>query len=602
MSSQLITLIILLTAIVLFLIDRFPPDTIAISVMVALGLTGVLSSAEAFSGFGRSTIITLIALFILAQGLKQAGWADQIANLLLKLCGTSEVKLIVTIMGLAAFLSLFMNNVAAAAVLLTAVLSAARQSKVSASRLLMPMAFGTILGGAATLLTTTNIVSSGFLEEANLKPFGLLDFLPIGIILVITGTVYMIYIGRKRLPEAAQVRMEGPLISQNLVGTYQLADRLAMARIVANSPLAGKTLAQSGLRQTYKLNLVAIDHKGVITRLPDPSTLLLPDDVLIVEGRIDLIDWTMRSDVMVLENNRILQLESLQSEEIVVSEAVLAPRSSLIGSTLQESRFRERYGVSVLGIWRTGRPFRSELETQQIQFGDALLLYGRRERIMELRSDRDLILLSNPELEIGKARKRSGLTLTIFLATIFFSIIFSERLSLILMAGAVLMVFTGILSMKQAYRSIEWRVVFLVAGMLPLGLAMSKTGLATSIIELLIPLLDVIGAYGTYVILFLLTVVFSQIVHSAVVATIMVPIGIQLAQATGLDVRSLVMGLALATSMTFITPLGHPSNMLVMAPGGYRFKDYTRVGLPLTLLLSVVILLVLPLIWPVFPK
>jgi len=602
MSPQIITLIILIIAVVMFLSDRFQPDTIAMMVMVSLGLTGVLTSAEAVSGFGRLTIITVIALFILAQGLKQAGWADQIANLLLKLGGTSEEKLILAIMASAAFLSLVMNNVAAAAVLLPAVLSAARQSKISGSRLLMPLAFGTILGGAATLLTTTNIVSSGFLEEANFKGFSLLDFFPIGIILVIVGIVYMIYIGRKRLPEELQVRNEGPISTQNLVGTYQLAERLAMARIVANSPLAGKSLKQSGLRQIYRLNLVAIDHKGVITRLPDPSTILLPDDVLIVEGRIDLIDWSLLSDVLVPETNRILQLERLQSEDIVVSEAVLAPRSSLIGSTLQDSRFRERYGVSVLGIWRTGRPFRSQLETRQIQFGDALLLYGRRERILQLRSDRDLILLSNPELEIGKARKRSGLTLGIFLVTILLSILFSEQLSLILMAGAVVMVLSGILSMRQAYRAIEWRAVFLVAGMLPLGLAIIKSGLAASIIDYLIPLQKILGAYGTYAILLVLTVVFSQIVHGAVVATIMVPIGMQLAQSTGLDVRALVMGLALATSMTFITPLGHPSNMLVMAPGGYRFKDYARVGLPLTLLLTVIILLVLPLIWPVFPK
>ena len=602
MSPLLITLIILISAVILFLMDRFPPDTIAICVMVALGLTGVLTSAEAFSGFGRSTIITLIALFILAQGFKQAGWADQIASLLLKICGASELKLIVTIMGSAAFLSLFMNNVAAAAVLLPAVLTATRQSRVSASHLLMPLAFGTILGGAATLLTTTNIVSSGFLEEANLNGFGMLDFFPIGLILVFIGTAYMVFIGRKRLPAATKAEVEGPFVGQNLVGTYQLAERLAMARIVLDSPLAGKSLAKSGLRQTYKLNLVAIDHKGVISRLPDPSTILLPDDVLILEGRNDLIDWSLLKAVMVPEHNRILRLESLQSEDIMVSEAVLAPRSSLIGSTLQDSRFRERYGVSVLGIWRAGRPIRSELETRQIQFGDALLLYGRREHITQLQSDRDLILLSNPELETGKARKRSVLALVIFLATILLSIIFSDRLSLILMAGAVLMVLTGILSMKQAYRSVEWRVVFLVAGMLPLGLAIIKTGLAASIIDLLMPLQAAVGVYGMYVILFLLTVVFSQIVHSAVIATIMVPIGIQLAQSTGLDTRSLVMGLALATSMTFITPLGHPSNMLVMAPGGYRFKDFMRVGLPLTILLSAVILLVLPLLWPVFAK
>ncbi|MFZ3071563.1 MAG: SLC13 family permease [Anaerolineaceae bacterium] len=601
MSAQLITLIILILAIVLFLFDKFPPDAIALGVVVLLGLSGVLTILEALSGFGKPTVVTIIAVFILAQGLKQAGWTDHIASLVLHAGGMAETRLILVVMTVAALLSFFMNNVAVAAVLIPAVISVASQARLSSSRLLMPLAVGILLGGAATLFTTTNLVSNSLLIDSGQKGFGLLDFLPLGLVIIIVGVLYMLFYGRKRLPQnAASDRYAGKGI-QNLVDTYQLAERMIQARIVEGSPLVGKSLLDCGIRQDFKLNLVMINRKGLILRLPAPETILSVNDILVMEGRHDLVDWESLKGVLEMLPEQKFSLGILHSDKVVVMEAVLAPRSTLIGQTLKDARFRDKYGVQVLGIWRAGKPIRSELGNRTIQFGDGLLLYGPREKINLLIGDPDLILLHNPEVEFGRARKLSWLALGIFLTTILFSIIFTEQLSLIMLAGSLVMIFTGILSIEQAYRAVEWRTIFLVAGMLSLGTAIIKTGLAGQAVSLLTPIAEQVGPYAAFIVLFVLTLILSQVVHGAVVATIMVPIGIQLAFSTGMSPRALVMGLALATSMSFATPLGHPVNMLIMAPGDYQFKDYVRVGLPLAALLSIVILSLLPIFWPLHP-
>ncbi len=598
MTPQIITLIILLVAIILLVSEKFPPDAITLGVMVALGISGVLSIPEALSGFGRSTIITLIAMFILARGLKLAGWTDQMAGVIVQVAGGTEVQLILVIMLVGAFLSLFMNDIAAAVVLLPVVVSVAARGKTSPSRLLLPLSIGIELGGSATIFTTTNLVTSGILVDNGFKGFGLLDYLPIGMVLVIFGISYLLLVGRKKLPETNINQLPAEKVVENLIKTYRLGERVILVRVLSCSPLAGKSLAECGLRQEFKLNLLAIQRNGVLLRLPSPDSILQQGDVLVLVGRYDEIDWQEYQDVLEVVSLGGWDLNLLQTNELVLTEAVMAPRSELIGKTIKSSHFREKYGVLVLGIWRNGNPIRSELENRTIQFGDGLLLYGSVEKFKILSSDPDLILLRNPEIENGRAKRLSWLALTIFVVAVVLSIVFDSHLSLILMGGSLLMVFTGIVSMDQVYKAVEWRTVFVVAGMLPLGTAIVKSGLAENVVGILDPIAKLVHPYAAYIVLFIFTFLFSQVIHDAVVSSIMVPLGIQLGVANGLDPRALAMGLALVTSMTFGTPYGHPVSMLVMAPGNYRFKDYVRIGMPLAILVSIVILLILPLFWP----
>ena len=600
MTEQIIVLLTLAVAIILFLSERFPPDLVALGVLAVLGLSGVLTPAEAISGLGRSTVVTLISMSILVQGLKQAGWTEVAAAGLVRLSGKTQNpnRLVALTMAFSIALTLVMNNISVAAVLLPSILALARLTELSPTRLLLPMAMATMVGGAASLFTTANLVSSGVLHQAGYRPFGVLDFIPLGIVLAAVTFLFLLFPGKFLLPKAGISNGSSRWERARLTDTYELGERLIQVRIPDGSPLDGVTIQASGIRSEYKFTLVAINRGGVMLRLPPAGMRLRQGDILTLEGRYQEFDWATLAGVMEPLPNQALPIETLQSDKIRITEAVLAPRSSLIGQTLVDIRFGDRYGVQVLGIWRNGKPIRSELSTRSIQLGDSLLLYGPTDRILHLREDRDLILLNDPSLEEAPARRRSKLALGIFVVSILLSIIFTEQLSLVLLAGAVVMVGTGVLSTQRAYASVEWRVIFLVVGMLPLGLAITKTGLADQIIGLILPLAERFSPYVAFILLYLVTLLFAQLVHGAVVATIMVPLAIRLAQETGMDPRSIVMGIALATSLTLMTPLGHPVSMLVMTPGGYKFKDYVRVGLPLAALLSAVLLVLLPVFWP----
>jgi len=600
-TSLTITFVILAAALILFLTDRLPSDLVALLVVVALGVTGVLTPAEAFSGFSRSAVITIIAIFVLTEGLQRTRVTDQVGNVLLKVGGQGEIRLIVTVMLAGAFLSLFMNNIAAAAVLLPAVSGAAKKVSVSKSRLLMPLAFGTILGGMATLLTTSNIILNSLLHDNNVDGYRITDFLPVGSIVVIAGIAYITLFGRKLLPSDSQVeRTQAPSAAgaSDLVEAYGLGRSLFRARLPEDSSLIGKTLAESHLREDFDVSVVAIerDEKRIFALSPD--TTIRSRDILVMEG--DEADFRKRDVQPYVEflPTPHWKESDLESQIVEVVEAMIAPRSRLIGKTLRDSHFREKYGMSVLAIWRGEEEIFFELPDVKLEFGDALLLQGTRDKLAVLADDPDLILLvSKGETAITVPNK--GLAaMMIFVATLVFAVIFPDLTGPIMMGGGLAMMLTGIISTEQAYAAIGWKSVFLVAGMLPMGVALTKTNAAALIAGKLNGLLE---GYAPIVMLggmILFTMVFTQAINGAVAAAVIGPIAIKVAQQTGTNPRSMVMGIAIACSMAFITPLGHAVNILVMSPGGYKFRDYVKVGLPMTAILFVVVMIFLPLFWP----
>jgi di/tricarboxylate transporter len=296
------------------------------------------------------------------------------------------------------------------------------------------------------------------------------------------------------------------------------------------------------------------------------------------------------------------QERDLESASIVVLEAVLSPRSQLIGQTLRTSLFREKYGMTVLAVWNGERVIRTGLADLPLEFGDALLLQGPRDRLPLLRSDPDLILLSSEEEKVREVSNKAWLAVTIFALTILVAAVSPFAVGVVMLAGALIMVITRVMTMEQVYRVIEWRIIFLVAGMLPLGLAMTKTGATALFASALTGLLGPLGPLALLLGLLALTVLLSQAMKGAAVSAVIAPIAIQAAHQIGVDPRAMAMGVALATSMAFVTPLGHPVNILMIGPGGYRFKDFFRVGLPLTVLLFVVVIIILPIFWPLSPR
>lgn len=601
--DAIITLVILTAAIVLFVSNRIRADVIALLVLVSLGATGVLTPQETFSGFSRSAVVTIVAIFVLAAGLNLTGAGERVGNWLVRVAGHSEGRLVVIVMIAGAFLSLFMNNIAAAAVLLPAVSGAARHQDVNPSRVLMPLAFGTILGGMATLFTTTNIVTSGLLRENGLPGFSILTFAPVGIPAVVTGVLYMSFLGRRLLPHRSPAdRFEAPahpLSSEDLTEVYKLDERLFRARIPFGSYLDSKPLEHSTLRETFNVNVLAVEQDGRTLLAPPPDTYLHVGDVLTLEGSLE--EFRSRDVEPYLEILAAGGIEEhdLESAEILIIEAALSPRSSLISRTLQEVSFRDQFGFSALAIWRGGRPIRRGMTTTPLQFGDALLLQGPRSRVHLLHQNRDLIVLGESSQPVPVARSsKLPLATAIMVITVVIAAANVIPTAEAMLLGSLAMVLVGVLSADEAYDAIEWKSVFLVAGMLPMGLALTNTGLADLAAENLVQIIAPYGSLALVVALFIMTTLLVQVISGPAVAAIVVPLAIESAQRVGLNPQHMALAVALATSMAFLTPLGHPVNVLIMGPGGYRFSDYFKVGLPLTILVSVVILVTLTIIYP----
>lgn len=602
-ADLVITLAVLGGAAVLFLSDRLRPDVVALLALLALGIGGVLTPAEAFSGFSRSAVITIIGIFIIAEGLRRCGATEQASAALLALAGRTEARLVATVMLAGAGLSLFMNNIAAAAVLLPAVSSAARRTGVGSARLMMPLAFGTILGGMATLLTTTNIVAGGLLRDQGLPGFGLLDFAPVGLPIVGAGVLYMVLVGRHRLPAVSATEQVAAEARErvDLVRLYGFDRNLFRARVPEGSAMTGRPLLESTLRERYAVEVVAIQRDGETILSPAPDERVFPGDVLVLAG--DVADFRRRDVEPYLETieGEDWREADLRSRDVVVAEAVVAPRSSLIGLTLREAYFRSKYGMNVLAIWRAGRPIRVEARDVPLQYGDGLLLQGPRARLRVLRAEADVILYGDPEAApvepVPSVRRAAWGILIVALAV---GALVPQAIGEVMLAAGLAMVLAGLLSMDQAYDAIDWKTVFLVAAILPLGIAMTKSGAADVLAGALLGLTGPFGPTAVLVTLVVGTVFLCQAMHGAAVVAIVTPIAIQAAGQSDLEPRSLVMAVALATSVAFVTPLGHPANLLVMGAAGYRFRDFARVGLPLTVLVVVLVVLLVPVVWPLY--
>lgn len=601
MDTQLIiTFAVLAIALALFLTEKIPADVVALLVAVTLGVTGVLTPDETFSGFSRTAVITIVAIFILTEALQRSGVTEQVGRMLQKAGGQSEVRLVLTVMIAGAFLSLFMNNIAAAAVLLPAASGASRKSGVSNSRLLLPLAFGTILGGMATLLTTSNIVVNSILHDRNLEGFSLYDFAPVGIPMAVAGIVYVAFFGRRHLPgESSIERTVAPNSDdqRDLVAAYSLGKNLFRARVPEDSALIEKTLSESHLREEFGVSVVAIERQNKKLFALSPETEIRRGDTLVLEGDEEEF---RRRDVQpymeFLPKSEWLESD-LESKVVEVVEAMLTPRSRLIGETLRSSHFREKYGMTVLAIWRGENEIIADVSDVALEFGDALLLQGTRDRLSMLSEDANLILLMSKDDAAVTVPGKGRAALMIFVATLIFAILMPDLTAPFMLAGALAMILTGILTTQQAYNSIGWKTIFLVGGMLPMGIALSKTPAAEMLGSWVVSTLGGFGAVGLMAGLFLITVLMVQAVSGAVVAAVIAPVAIRVAEQATVDPRAMAMGVALATSMAFITPLGHAVNLLVLSPGGYNFRDYVKVGLPLTILLFVVAMIFLPIFW-----
>jgi di/tricarboxylate transporter len=775
---------ILAISLVLFISEVIRMDVVALMVLGALAVTGLVDSSEAFAGFSNSAVITVWAMFILSEGLTRTGIADIIGRQVMRLAGRREVAMILVIMITGAVLSAFMNNIGVAALMLPVVVEVARRTRIPASRLLMPLAYSTLLGGLMTLIgTPPNLLISESLVLNGYEPFALFDFTPLGGAVMVIGVLFVALLGRFLLPKRRAER-DKQMSQRSLRSRYKLQERTFMMRVPYDSVLVGKTLAESRIGASTGLIILSLIRGGRSETLPGRQTVIRGGDGLMVQGRLDqfreLRRWSdlviereapvlksmvaskvayasvtiaegspviselirhaefrSRFDVVVVgvlrrdsyrftnlayvpirngdtllvqgETESIAQLDkfpdfssvevftpeelsekyqvdermfvvrlpkhsglaeetlqksrladvfdfrvlaifrdgelnvmprgsevlqsgdllliegqhtdldvlrglqeleidtkipanvnAFESERLTLMDATLDPRSSLAGRSVGELNFRERYGIELAAIEREGEAVATDLADERLQIGDALLLLGPRDRLQLLSSDTDFLILTPLGQEPPDTR-RAPLAAAIMLGVVVTVMLGYAPISISAVIGGTIMVLTGCLNMEQAYRSIDWRAIFLIAGMLPLGTAMQDTGAATYLADQVMNLLGDAGPWPVIMGLYILTAMATMIIPTAALVVLMSPIVLSAMADMGLAPETAMMAVAMAASASFTSPISHPANILVMGPGGYRFVDYLKVGVPLTIVVFITVMVLLPILWPLAP-
>jgi di/tricarboxylate transporter len=780
-----LVLTILAAAVVFLITEWIPMEVTALLSLGAVALTGLVTPNQALAGFSNPAVVTVWAVFILSGGLTRTGVANVIGKFVLRLAGTGETMMIIVIMTTAGVMSAIMNNVAVAALMLPVVMDIARHTGRPPSRLLMPLAYGSLLGGLTTQIgTPPNILVTDALRDAGLKSFTFFDFTPVGLVVMFSGIAFMTFIGRHLLPQRDVARESssdsradwqsqydlqerlfhirvpqgsvlanktlvdariGSVLGWNVIGitrgdrtllapgptdTLMVGDRLTVegrienlnelknwrqlvveeggidlekpysnqikigeVLLPGNSRYVGSTLNSLGFRSRFGLNVLAFRRNEQIKRtslqddplqrgdmlllagttdkleelgstsgfdqfryverselievyhlherlmvmqvppdshlidqslkesrlsdalgsrvlgilrgenpimMPEPDEVLLAGDRLVVEGRQRDFDNLRGLEELEIERRADSDVEKLVSGDTGLVEAILSPQTTLEGKTLRQINFREKFGLNVLALWRKGQAHRSNLRDIKLQFGDALLLLGPRAKLHLLGREPDIIVLTETAQEELRTDKMKW-SLLIMVAVLLPVFLGWVQIYIAAVIGSALMVLAGCLNMKEAYRQIEWKAVFLIAGMLPLGTALDQSGAAKLIAEGVVALVGPLGPKGVMFGMVALTFLATCFVPTAALVVLMAPIVLNTSANMGLSPHGLMMAIAMAASASFMTPVSHPANILVMGPGGYRFTDYLKIGGLLTLVIFGVLMFVLPLFWPLAP-
>jgi di/tricarboxylate transporter len=577
---------IVVSAGVLFALEVVSADVVALGVLLALVVTGLVTPEQAFLGFGSDAVLMLFGLLVMTAALLRTGVVDIVGRELLQRAGSDPARLLVLVMVGVAVLSAFISNTAATAFFLPVTVGLAAKAKVAPSRLLLPLAFASILTSSVTLVSTsTNVVVSGLMTGHGLAPMGMFELAPVGIPIAVLGLVYMHLVGRRLLPDRAPPDDE----------TLGMKAYLTELLILEGSPFAGKTLAESGLGRDLDLTVVRVVRAQNRYLAPRGTTRLEAGDILLVEGERD--DILKVKDIAGIDIKADVKLSDpvLQSEDVGLVEALVLPRSPLIGRTLKNTQFRENYGLQVLAIDRHGATLRKKLSEVRLHVGDLLLVQGARQNLAAVEGGNAFRILGAVEGRRPQPR-RAATAVVIFAAVLLAASLKVVALPVAALFGAFLVFVTRCVTPEEAYRDLEWKVIVLVGCLLSLGVAMGETGTAAWLAQ------GVVNVVGTSPVpllsgFFFLTVLLTQPMSNQAAAIVVLPVAFEAAMRLDLDPRPFAMMVAIAGSCSYLTPL-EPSCLMVYGPGRYRFADFLRVGAPLTVLVYLIAILLVPVVWP----
>lgn len=595
MTGEIIlTLVIAAGALGLFVWNRLRVEVVGLIVMATLIVTRLVTPREGISGFANEAVVTIAAMFVLSAGLVRTGAIDILGKWLGRLAGNSEFRLLLVTLALVIPLSALMNNTPVVVVMIPVVLGLARKVEARPSKLLMPISFASQMGGTLTLIgTSTNLLVAGLVLELGVDRIRLFDITPPALVLTAVGVVYLLTVGRWLTP----VRES----ATDLLSTYELREYLTALIVGQDSPVAGKSLGQSRFASEYGLEIVAIEREGRRLDAPDASVVLREGDVLVAEGKIP--DIAQIAEVSKLEiASPTAELHEGKADEdaegqLQFAELLVPPRSRAAGRTVRDLRFRQRYGVLVLGLQRHGVSLTERIRDVRLAPGDLLLVRGSADDLRRIHRGRDFALLGAVEPPVRR-RSKLKFALPIMALVVLLAALDVVPILVSAMLGAIAMFVTGCVTPDEAYEDVDWMVLVLLGAIIPLGLAMQQTGAAELLAMQLLQLTTPLGLLGTLAAFYLLTSLLTELISNNAAAVVLAPIAV--ATATELNAAPLpfVVAVMFAASNSYMTPVGYQTNTFVYAPGGYRFGDFARVGAPLNVLMVLAALVAIPWFFP----
>ncbi len=580
--SIALTLGVTAVALVLFIFEWLPADVTALGVMVALMVLGLVSPEEGIAGFSNSATITVMAMFILSAGIARTGALQRASELLIRWGGKTLQQQLLALGLIVGPISGLINNTAVVSVFLPVVEDFCQQHQISPSKLLMPMSFATIMGGMLTVIgTSTSVLASGLSEKLGYGEFSIFQFTMMGAAIFVIGLTYLTFVAPALLPN----RRTANGLSQQ----YGLKDYVSEVVITPRSSLVGQTLKDSQLQRRFDVDVLELIRNG--THFPQPlgdRSLLAGDVMLVRGGRHDLMKIRETEGIEILPDVQFGQ-KSWQAAagEEGVAEVLVLSNSTLVGSTLKDLRFRQRYNVTVLAIRRGQELLRDRMGKVPLRFGDLLLVQGPKQSLLGLQTSRDLLVLEQRDLETLRS-DRANLAILIGLGVVVVAAFTHLPILVSALAGVMLMVLTGCLKPGELYQSVRWDVIFLLACLIPLGTAMENSGTTAWIADQLVAAGGNLSGYWLLTALFVLTSVLTGILSNSASIILLLPVGVQVAQNLGLNPLTVMFVITFAASNSFMTPIGYQTNTMVYTAGGYRFLDFVKVGGPLSLLMAVV--------------
>lgn len=589
MGQQILVFVTIITALVLFILGRWRYDLIALSALLFLIFTGILSGEEGFSGFGHPAVITVAAVMIISRALLYSGVVDIIARRMLAL-GENMVLQLLVIVGLVTIFSGFINNIGALSLFLPVALRMAHGSHRNPSLYLMPLAFGSLLGGMTTMIgTPPNIIIAMFRARETGAAFAMFDFSRVGVPVAILGVILIALLGWRLLP-----RRRGEGFHPEL---FRIEEYTSEVRILSGSRFEGRTLRE--LSSFGEQDVVVVDLIRDGHHFPSPSSLeeLKAGDTLIVEAEANTLKDFVEQGGLKLAGSKKLDQEVLGEDGFRLLEVVVMPHSFLLNKNVKDINLRWQYGVNLLAVARKGARLTQRLVNISFEVGDILLIQGNESSLQDTLSSLGCLPLAHRELHLGR-EPRIYSSVLIFLACLLLILLEIVPVQAALMAAALGMVSVGLISLRQIYESIEWPLIILLGSMISVGQALEKTGGAATLSSILLQLGSHLPPVVSLLFLMLVTMTLANVINTATAAVLMAPIAAALSRGLGVSMDPFFMGVAIGASSSFLTPIGHQSNILVMGPGGYQFGDYWRLGLPLSLTVLGVSIPLILWFWP----